>query len=60
MALLTCIKMSRTRIDEMPRRSDMPAFRIGSQQHFDREKIDQWMKAHATGNVGSDHKDKKQ
>lgn len=44
----------------MPRRSDMPAFRIGSQQHFDREKIDQWMKAHATGNVGSDHKDKKQ
>lgn len=54
------IKMSRTKLYGMAQRGAVPASKIGNQWRFDREEIDQWMKAHATGNVGSDNKDKKQ
>jgi PTS system nitrogen regulatory IIA component len=54
------IKMSRTKLYGMAKRGEVPASKIGNQWRFDREEIDQWMKAHATGNVGSDNKDKKQ
>lgn len=52
------IKMSRTKLYGMAQRGEVPASKIGNQWRFDREEIDQWMKAHATGNVGSDNKDK--
>lgn len=54
------IKMSRTKLYGMAKRGEVPASKIGNQWRFDREEIDQWMKTHATGNVGSDNKDKKQ
>lgn len=43
------IKMSRTKLYGMAQRGDIPASKIGNQWRFDREEIDQWMKAHATG-----------
>jgi PTS system nitrogen regulatory IIA component len=54
------IKMSRTKLYGMSRRGELPASKIGNQSRFDREEIDQWMKAHATGTVGSANKGKKQ
>jgi PTS system nitrogen regulatory IIA component len=54
------IKMSRTKLYGMAQRGEIPASKIGTQWRFDRDEIDQWMKAHPTGNVGSDSKDKKQ
>ncbi len=54
------IKMSRTKLYGMAQRGEVPASKIGTQWRFDREEIDQWMKAHATGNAGSDNKDQKQ
>ena len=58
--LANYIKMSRTKLYGMAQRGEIPASKIGNQWRFDRVEIDQWMKAHATGNVGSDNKDKKQ
>jgi len=58
--LASYIKMSRTKLYGMAQRGEVPASKIGNQWRFDREEIDQWMKAHSTGNVGSDKKDKKQ
>jgi PTS system nitrogen regulatory IIA component len=58
--LASYIKMSRTKLYGMAQRGEVPASKIGNQWRFDREEIDQWMKAHATGNVGSDNKEKKQ
>lgn len=58
--LAAYIKMSRTKLYGMAQRGDIPASKIGTQWRFDREEIDQWMKAHATGNVGADNKDKQQ
>lgn len=43
------IKMSRTKLYGMAQRGDIPASKIGTQWRFDREEIDLWMKAHATG-----------
>jgi len=43
------IKMSRTKLYGMAQRGEIPASKIGNQWRFDREEIDQWMKAHATG-----------
>lgn len=43
------IKMSRTKLYGMAQRGEVPASKIGNQWRFDREEIDQWMKAHATG-----------
>lgn len=54
------IKMSRTKLYGMAQRGEVPASKIGTQWRFDREEIDQWMKSLATGNVGSDIKDKQQ
>lgn len=54
------IKMSRTKLYGMAQRGEIPASKIGTQWRFDRDEIDQWMKAHATGNVISNNKDKKQ
>ena len=54
------IKMSRTKLYGMAQRGEIPASKIGTQWRFDREEIDLWMKAHATGNVGADNKDMKQ
>lgn len=47
------IKMSRTKLYGMAQRGEIPASKIGNQWRFDREEIDQWMKAHATGKRGS-------
>ena len=47
------IKMSRTKLYGMAQRCEIPASKIGTQWRFDREEIDQWMKAHATGKGGS-------
>lgn len=57
--LAAYIKMSRTKLYGMAQRGEIPASKIGTQWRFDREEIDQWMKAHATGHLGSDNKDKK-
>ena len=46
------IKMSRTKLYGMAQRGEIPASKIGTQWRFDREEIDQWMKAHATGKRG--------
>jgi len=54
------IKMSRTKLYGMAQRGEVPASKIGNQWRFDREEIDNWMKAHATGAIGSDNKDKNQ
>jgi excisionase family DNA binding protein len=43
------IKMSRTKLYGMAQRGEIPASKIGNQWRFDREEIDRWMKAHATG-----------
>jgi len=45
------IKMSRTKLYGMAQRGEIPASKIGTQWRFDREEIDQWMKAHATGHT---------
>lgn len=47
------IKMSRTKLYGMAQRGEIPASKIGTQWRFDREEIDQWMKAHATGKGSS-------
>jgi PTS system nitrogen regulatory IIA component len=47
------IKMSRTKLYGMAQRGEIPASKIGTQWRFDREEIDQWMKAHATGKGGA-------
>jgi len=47
------IKISRTKLYGMAQRGEIPASKIGTQWRFDREEIDQWMKAHATGKGGS-------
>lgn len=47
------IKMSRTKLYGMTQRGEIPASKIGNQWRFDREEIDQWMKAHATGREAS-------
>lgn len=47
--LASYIKMSRTKLYGMTQRGELPASRIGNQWRFDREEIDLWMKAHATG-----------
>lgn len=47
--LASYIKMSRTKLYGMAQRGEIPASKIGTQWRFDREEIDQWMKAHATG-----------
>jgi len=44
-----CIRMSRTRLYGMTRRGEIPASKIGNQWRFDREEIDPWIKAPATG-----------
>jgi len=41
------IKMSRTKLFGMARHGEIPASKIGTQWRFDREEIDQCMKAHA-------------
>ncbi|MCB2185149.1 MAG: helix-turn-helix domain-containing protein [Deltaproteobacteria bacterium] len=43
------IKMSRTKLYGMAQRGEIPAPKSGNQWRFDREEIDQWMMAHATG-----------
>ncbi len=43
------IKMSRIKLYGMAQRGEVPASKIGNQWRFDREEIDQWMRAHATG-----------
>lgn len=50
--LATYLKLSRTKLYGMAQRGEIPAAKIGTQWRFDREEIDQWMKAHATGKVG--------
>lgn len=47
--LASYIKMSRTKLYGMAQRGEVPASKIGNQWRFDREEIDLWMKAHATG-----------
>jgi PTS system nitrogen regulatory IIA component len=47
--LAAYIKMSRTKLYGMAQRGEVPASKIGNQWRSDREEIDQWMKAHATG-----------
>jgi excisionase family DNA binding protein len=47
--LANYIKMSRTKLYGMAQRGEVPASKIGNQWRFDREEIDRWMKAHATG-----------
>jgi PTS system nitrogen regulatory IIA component len=54
------IKMSRTKLYGMAQSGEVPASKIGTQWRCDREEIDRWIKAHATGHVGSANKDKKQ
>lgn len=54
------IKMSRTKLYGMAQRGEVSASKIGNQWRLDREGIDQRMKAHATGEIGFDNKDKKQ
>ncbi|AMV72385.1 DNA-binding protein [Desulfuromonas sp. DDH964] len=51
--LASYIKMSRTKLYGMAQRGEIPASKIGTQWRFDREEIDQWMKAHATGKGGA-------
>jgi PTS system nitrogen regulatory IIA component len=58
--LAAYLKVSRTKLYGLAQGGDIPASKLGTQWRFDREEIDQWMKAHATGNVESDNKDKKQ
>lgn len=41
--------MSRTKLYGMAQRGEIPAPKSGNQWRFDREEIDQWMMAHATG-----------
>ncbi|MBN1958642.1 MAG: helix-turn-helix domain-containing protein [Desulfuromonadales bacterium] len=57
--LAAYLKMGRSKLYGMAQRGEIPASKIGGLWRFDREEIDQWMKAHATGHVGSDKKDKK-
>lgn len=47
------IKMSRTKLYGMVQRGEIPASKIGTQWRFDRQEIDLWMKAHATGAGGT-------
>lgn len=47
--LASYIKMSRTKLYGMAQRGEIPAAKIGNQWRFDREEIDQWIKAHSTG-----------
>ena len=41
--------MSRTMLYGMAQRGEIPATKFGNQWRYDREDIEQWMKAHATG-----------
>lgn len=50
--LANYIKMSRTKLYGMAQRGEVPASKIGNQWRFDREEIDRWMNAHATGKRG--------
>lgn len=43
------IKMSRTKLYGIAQRGEIPASKIVTQWRFDREEINQWMKAYATG-----------
>jgi len=52
--LASYIKMSRTKLYGMAQRSEIPASKIGNQWRFDREEIDQWMRAHATGHTANE------
>ncbi|MDX9840335.1 MAG: helix-turn-helix domain-containing protein [Desulfobulbus sp.] len=47
--LASYIKISRTKLYGMAQRGEIPASKIGNQWRFDREEIDRWMNAHATG-----------
>lgn len=47
--LANYIKMSRTKLYGMTQRGEIPASKIGNHWRFDREEIDQWMKAHKLG-----------
>ena len=49
----TYLKLSRTKLYGMAQRGEIPASKIGNQWRFDREDIDEWMKSHSTGKVGS-------
>ena len=51
--LASYLKLSRSKLYGLAQRGQIPASKIGNQWRFDREEIDLWMKAHATGNGDS-------
>ncbi len=42
--LVDYLKLGRTKLYQMARRGEIPAFRVGSQWRFDREEIDDWVR----------------
>ena len=51
--LAAYLKISRTKLYGMAQRGEIPAAKIVNQWRFDREEIDRWMKAQATGKGAS-------